>query len=163
MFNKLVDVLKEVFWLKKSAKKRKTTPKKKVLPKKRAPIKRAVKRVVPKPIIKPLKPKVPPKVKPLVIKEPKLPKVKTPLIDPDLTQVGVITHYFERIKVAIVHVSEGSVIIGDKIHIIGLKTKLMQKVWSMQIDRVDVKVAQKGQDIGLKIDKLVEVGDKVYK
>ena len=33
----------------------------------------------------------------------------------------------------------------------------------MQIESEDVKVAKKGQLIGLKVDKIVAVGDKVYK
>jgi putative protease len=60
-------------------------------------------------------------------------------------------------------VTKGTVLIGDKLTIIGPKTKLAQKVWSMQIESVDVKVAKKGQLIGLKVDKIVAVGDKVYK
>jgi hypothetical protein len=38
-----------------------------------------------------------------------------------------------------------------------------QKVWSMQIESKDVKVAKKGELIGLKIDKPVAPGDIVYK
>jgi hypothetical protein len=78
-------------------------------------------------------------------------------------KVGDITHYFDRIKVCVVKVTKGSVLIGDKLTIIGPKTKFVQKVWSMQIESLDVKVAKKGQLIGLKVDKLVAVGDKVYK
>ena len=33
----------------------------------------------------------------------------------------------------------------------------------LQIESEDVKVAKKGQLIGLKVDKIVAVGDKVYK
>jgi len=33
----------------------------------------------------------------------------------------------------------------------------------MQIESADVKVARKGQLIGIKVDKIVVVGDKVYK
>ncbi len=159
MFNKLVDVIKEVFWLKKTVKKRKSKVAKKVIAKKRPIPSRKIKR----PVVKAARPVKPTPVKIPKVKLVKVPKVKLPIIDPHLVQVGEITQYFERIKVAVVHVKEGSVIIGDKIHIIGVKTKVMQKVWSMQVDRQDVKVAQKGQEIGLKIDKAVEIGDKVYK
>ena len=85
------------------------------------------------------------------------------MIDPSLVETGVITHYFERIKVCVVQLTQGTVLIGDKLTILGPKTKFVQKVWSMQIESEDVKVAKKGQLIGLKVDKLVAVGDKVYK
>lgn len=87
--------------------------------------------------------------------------VKT--IDPSLAEVGIITHYFDRIKVSVVKLNQGTVLIGDKLTIWGDKTKFVQKVWSMQIESEDVKVAKKGQIIGLKVDKIVAVGDKVYK
>ena len=84
-------------------------------------------------------------------------------IDSSLAEVGVITHYFGRIKVCVVQLTQGSILIGDKLTIIGNKTKFIQKVWSMQIESEDVKVAKKGQLIGLKVDKIAAVGDKVYK
>ena len=84
-------------------------------------------------------------------------------IDPSLAEVGVITHYFDRIKVCVVKVTQGTILIGDKLTIVGRKTKFVQKVWSMQIESEDVKVAKSGQLIGLKVDKVVAVGDKVYK
>ena len=88
---------------------------------------------------------------------------KIVLPDPSLVLAGEITHYFDRIKVCVVKLTQGTVLIGDKLTILGPKTKFVQKVWSMQIESEDVKVAKKGQLIGLKVDKLVAVGDKVYK
>jgi hypothetical protein len=152
MFRKIVDVLKEVFWIKPSRRKPKSTRRKPV-PAKRKPVKK-----VPRPPVRP-KPKlsVPKKQAQQAAKS----VAKT--IDPSLTQAGVITHYFDRIKVCVVKLTQGTVLIGDKLTIIGPKTKFVQKVWSLQIESEDVKVAKKGQLIGLKVDKLVAVGDKVYK
>lgn len=162
MFNKLVDVLKEVFWIKTPrARKRpkgrttvkkitKKTAKKKTVRRLKAPAKKIVTSTtkpsakIPKPVDKPL-------------------KVKRPLIDPQLAQVGQITHYFERIKVCVVKITQGTILIGDRLTIVSGKTSFVQKVWSMQIESVDVKVAKKGQLIGLKVDKPVAVGDIVYK
>jgi len=148
MFQKIVDVLKEVFWIKTSRKKPKSAVRKKA--RKTVVKKSAVKKKIIKKIPKPATlPKA--KVKPAKI------------IDPSLVQVGEITHYFDRIKVCVVKLTQGTVLIGDKLTIIGPKTKFVQKVWSLQIESEDVKVAKKGQLIGLKVDKLVAVGDKVYK
>ena len=89
--------------------------------------------------------------------------MKKPLVDPSLVKVGEITHYFERIKVCVVKITQGTILIGDRVTIASAKSSFVQKIWSMQIESVDVKVAKKGQLIGLKVDKAVTVGDIVYK
>ena len=157
MFKKIVDVLKEVFWIKTPRKKassarRKVSKRKTVKPSK-------VKKTAKKTAVK-QQPKPAVKLQPKALKAP---KKAIKLVDPSLTQVGEITHYFDRIKVCVVSITQGSVLIGDKLTVIGPKTKFVQKVWSMQIESEDVKVAKKGQVIGIKVDKLVAVGDKVYK
>ena len=146
MLHKIVDVLKEVFWIKPSRKKKKPARRKPV--KKSAVKKKSVKKA----------PKVTPKSKGSA-----KPKSAVKMIDPSLIQVGEITHYFDRIKVCVVKVTQGTILVGDKLTIIGSKTKFTQKVWSMQIESEDVKVAKKGQLIGLKVDKVAAVGDRVYK
>ena len=154
LLNKLTDLIKEVFWLKKPAAKKRprSTPARRI-PKKKKVIKP---KPAPKPKIKPA-----PKVKSPKI--PAVPKKKTPVLDPSLVQVGEITHYFDRIKVCVIKITQGSILIGDRLTIKGPKTFFVQKVWSMQIESQDVKVAKKGQMIGIKVDKLVAVGDIVFK
>jgi hypothetical protein len=165
ILNKLSDVLKEVFWIRTSKKKSSSRPKKfakkktiKNLPKKSKPIPKKI------PIVK-----VPKEKKPLkLVKEAPLSKTpasrnKASQLDPNLVQVGEITHYFERIKVCVVKITHGTVLIGDKLTMVGPKNKFVQKVWSMQVESVDVKVAKKGQLIGMKVDKPVAVGNLVYK
>lgn len=147
MFRKIVDVLKEVFWIKTSRKRSKPSRRKTV---KKPTVKKKVVKAAKK---LPAKPKDRPKPASMALKT----------VDPSLVQVGVITHYFDRIKVCVVKLTHGTVLIGDKLTIYGAKTKFVQKVWSMQIESEDVKIAKKGQIIGLKVDKLVAVGDKVYK
>jgi len=148
MFRKLVDLLKEVFWIKPSRKKPKSSRRKSVKKPsiKRKTVKKAEKRE--KRALSPIK---------------KPAKSAAKKVDPSLDEVGVVTHYFDRIKVCVVNVTQGTILIGDKLTFLGPKTKFLQKVWSMQIESVDVKVAKKGQLIGLKVDKVVAVGDKVYK
>jgi translation initiation factor IF-2 len=150
MFHKIVDVLKEVFWIKPSRRKSKPSRRKK-----------AGKAAVKKP---PVKKKIVKKsVKPVAKAKTKPAPKALDVIDPALVQVGTVTHYFDRIKVCVVKLTQGTVLIGDKLTIQGAKTKFVQKVWSMQIESEDVKVARKGQIIGLKVDKIAAVGDKVYK
>lgn len=169
ILNKLSDVLKEVFWIK-TSKKRKATASKKTSKRKNT-VKKAVKKTVKKAVKKAVR-KPPVKVakevlkKEAVLKAPKLPKEpksKKNVLDPALVKTGEITHFFDRINVCVVKITHGTVLIGDKLTITGVKTHLVQKVWSMQIESQDVKVAKKGQLIGLKVDKPVAVGDIVYK
>lgn len=75
--------------------------------------------------------------------------------------IGKITHYFNKIQVAIIELTE-EIKIGDKIHIKGHNTDFEQDITSMQIDRVDVEKAKKGDAIGLKVDEKVREGDEVY-
>ena len=165
MFRKLVDVLKEVFWIKPSRKKPKTSRRKKASKAvvRKAPVKKKMSKMVPKSSAKRNVTKTLPQS--IEVKKSLRPAkgVAKETVDPSLLQVGVITHYFDRIKVCVVKLTQGTVLIGDKFTILGPKTKFIQKVWSLQIESEDVKVAKKGQLIGLKVDKLVVVGDKVYK
>ena len=158
MFGKLVDVLKEVFWIKPKKGRKKTSsklPVKRIVKKKKVKAKPPIKKIVKPPVSK---------VQPKSSKDVKKPiKIKKPLIDPQLAQVGVITHYFERIKVGVVKITQGTILIGDRLTIVTGKSSFVQKVWSMQIESVDVKIAKKGQLIGLKVDKPIVVGDIVYK
>lgn len=149
MLRKIADVLKEVFWIK--------GPRKKARPSRPGRRKKIKKTIVKKKLVrKPLT------VKPLKKPQPRAVKAK---FQPEtsLTELGVITHYFDRIKVCVVKLTQGTILIGDKLTIMGPRTKFVQKVWSMQIESRDVKVAKKGQLIGLKIDKVPVVGDKVYR
>ncbi|MGC8671850.1 MAG: U32 family peptidase C-terminal domain-containing protein [Candidatus Micrarchaeia archaeon] len=77
-------------------------------------------------------------------------------------EVGEITHYFDKIGVAIVKVTN-SIKVGDRISIKGKTTNFEQKVQSMQIEHVNVDEAGSGDEIGLKVDQQVREGDKVYK
>lgn len=77
--------------------------------------------------------------------------------------VGVITHYFSRIEVAVLKMEGAAIAVGDKIVIEGKATNFKQTVKSLQIESVDVKMAKKGKLVGMKIDKAARVGDKVYK
>ncbi len=77
--------------------------------------------------------------------------------------VGEITHFFSKIQVVVVKMTEGSIVVGDRIHIKGKNSDFVQKILSLQIESVDVKIARKGNLVGLKVEKTAQPGDKVYK
>jgi len=75
--------------------------------------------------------------------------------------IGKITHYFNKISVAIIELS-GALKVGDRVHIKGSSTDFEQDISSIQIEHEDMKKAKKGDAIGLKVDEKVREGDEVY-
>ena len=80
-----------------------------------------------------------------------------------MVRVGEITHYFDKIKVCVVRVDGVALVLGDKIMIKGKGTDLQQKVSSLQVESLDVKSAKKGQLVGMKVVRCVNVGDILFK
>ncbi|MBN1852649.1 MAG: hypothetical protein JW829_07985 [Pirellulales bacterium] len=78
-------------------------------------------------------------------------------------RVGRVTHYFGHIHVAAVEVTEGTLSIGDTIHIKGHTSDFTQTVDSMQLDGQDIDQATAGQDVGIVVADHVREHDVVYK
>jgi putative protease len=76
--------------------------------------------------------------------------------------IGKITHYFDKIGVGVIELSD-KLKIGETIRIIGGEVDFNQTVDSMQVDHKEVKEGKKGDSVGLKIDQKVHEGYKVYK
>ena len=77
-------------------------------------------------------------------------------------KVGVITHFFGKMKVGVVKLS-GVLSVGDNIRIIGGETDFDQSVQSIEVDKKKIKKAKKGDLVGLKFSQKVRKGYKVYK
>lgn len=78
------------------------------------------------------------------------------------TLVGTVTHYFRKIHVAGIDISD-RLAIGDRILIIGHTTALEQIVTSMELDHRQIDVAEAGQAVGIKVVDRVRKGDQVYR
>jgi translation initiation factor IF-2 len=76
--------------------------------------------------------------------------------------VGTVTHYFGNIQVAAIML-EGELKPGDTVHIEGHTSDFTQTVKSMQLDRKDVEVGRKGQEIAIKVKEHARPNDAVYK
>jgi len=77
-------------------------------------------------------------------------------------EIGKVTHYFSRIRVAGIELSD-ELAVGDTILIKGATTYFQQKVESMQLDQKDIEKGKPGQLIGVAVQEKVRPGDKVYK
>jgi len=78
-------------------------------------------------------------------------------------EIGVISHYFDKINVAAVEIMNGKLSVGDTIHIKGHTTDLTMTVDSMQIEHDEVDEAKKGDAIGIKVAEKVRQHDKIFK
>ncbi len=76
-------------------------------------------------------------------------------------RIGIITHVFDRIGVAIVYL-EDNLKIGDVIRISGKNAEFTQTVDSMQVDRQGIDSAQKGATVGIKVNDSVQEGDEIF-
>jgi putative protease len=77
--------------------------------------------------------------------------------------VGVVDHWYGRIKVAGVRITRQQLGVGDAIHIVGKTTDLTLTIPSMQIDHEAVLTASPGDKVGIKVPDRVRVGDEVYR
>jgi translation elongation factor EF-1alpha len=78
-------------------------------------------------------------------------------------KIGKVTHYYDKIGVAIVELST-SLSVGDKIKFSrGGEDSFEQGVESIQIEHEKLDSAKKGDVIGLKVEKEVKEGAEVYK
>jgi len=76
--------------------------------------------------------------------------------------IGIVTHYFPKVRAAVVKLKV-SLSIGARVKIKGHTTDFTQNVTSMQIDRVAINTAKRGDEIGLLVNSRARQHDVVYK
>jgi selenocysteine-specific translation elongation factor len=81
----------------------------------------------------------------------------------DYIKAGIITHYFDKIGVGVLVVTDETIKQGDKIRIGEFGVGVEQEVDSMQVEHDTVTEAKVGQEVGLKVATVVKKGDIVYK
>ena len=78
-------------------------------------------------------------------------------------KIGKVTHYYDKIKVAIVEL-DASLSTGDKVKFTrGGEDLFEQTVNSIQIEHKKIDSASKGDVVGLEVEKEVKEGAEVYK
>ena len=76
--------------------------------------------------------------------------------------IGKVTHYFDRVGVAIIDLLE-PLNVGDTIRIVGGEVDFTQEVESMEVEHEKIKSAKKGDSIGIKVAEKAKDGYSVYK
>jgi len=77
--------------------------------------------------------------------------------------IGKVTHYFDRIGVAVIKVDEGEVNVGDLLHFTHGDRDFYQKVNSLEVEKKPVDKIKTGEEAGLKVDMEVKPGDAIFK
>lgn len=85
-----------------------------------------------------------------------------PVVPANELKVGVVTHYYSHLSVAVVSVTDRPLRIGDRIHIKGHTSDFYQTVESMQIEHNAINAAEVGQTVGLKVTEHAREHDTVY-
>ncbi len=78
-------------------------------------------------------------------------------------EIGKITHYFSKIGVAAIEITDGGLAVGDTIHVTGHTSDFTQKVDSIQLDGKAVDRAAPGQSVGIKTPQHAREHDAVFK
>ena len=78
--------------------------------------------------------------------------------------MGKITHYYDKIQVAVVKLVSGDLKVGDKVKLIdSAGEEFEQEIKSMQIEHAKIEIAKKGDEFGLKVDTPVKAKSDVVK
>lgn len=78
-------------------------------------------------------------------------------------KIGVVTHFYGKIGVAAVDLTDGDLGVGDTIHVKGHTSDFEQTIESIQLEHATVEKATKGQVIGIKLKEPVRKKDVVFK
>lgn len=79
------------------------------------------------------------------------------------TKVGEVFHYYGKLGVAAIRLTDGALAVGDTIQVQGPSTNLTQAIDAMQIEHGSVARAEKGQEVGVKLKERARERDLVYK
>ena len=78
--------------------------------------------------------------------------------------MGEITHYYDKIGVAVVKIAGGDLKVGDKVKLVNSAgEEFEQEIKSMQIEHTEIEIAKKGDEFGLKVDTAVKAKSDVVK
>jgi translation elongation factor EF-1alpha len=78
-------------------------------------------------------------------------------------RIGVVTHYYNHLSVAIMRLESGTLRVGDMIHMRGQTTDFTQRVESLEVDHAPATEVRPSDDFGLKVIEHAREHDVVFK
>jgi hypothetical protein len=140
---------------KSKTKRKKTTPKRPAIRKKPVKVTKKSTKVARKPAATKVAKKPARKV---------VPASPPPPPPPPGERIGVVTHYYGHLSVAVVKLEPGTTLrVGDNIHVKGHTTDFSQPVESLQVAHAPVSEVSPDDDFGLKVKDHVREHDIVYR
>jgi len=94
--------------------------------------------------------------------KPQVAAARTPAAPPG-ERIGVVTHYYGHLAVAVIKLEGATLRVGDTIHIRGFTTDFSQRVESLQVEHESVPEVGPQDDFGLKVRNHVREHDVVYR
>ncbi|MEA1909595.1 MAG: translation elongation factor-like protein [Patescibacteria group bacterium] len=76
--------------------------------------------------------------------------------------IGKVTHYYDKIGVAIIELTD-TLKVGDKVTFAKGEDEKEQSVDSIQIEKASVDKAEKGTIVGVKTEEPIKEGSEVYR
>ena len=77
-------------------------------------------------------------------------------------EIGKITHYYNHLQVAVLKLND-SLKLGDRIHVLGHSTDLVERVTSMEVNHHVVVWVNPGEDVAIKVNEPVREHDVVFR
>ncbi len=78
--------------------------------------------------------------------------------------MGTVTHYFDKITVAVIKIEKGDLKVTDKVKLTDKEGhQFTQDVSSMQIEHANIDIAKAGDEFGLKVKKPLKQNSPVIK
>ena len=85
-----------------------------------------------------------------------------PVVPANELKIGVVTHYYSHLSVAVVSVTDRPLQVGDRIHVKGHTSDFYQTVESIQVEHESRPRAEVGQAVGLGVTDHAREHDVVY-
>lgn len=77
-------------------------------------------------------------------------------------QIGKVTHYYDKIGVAVIEIVKQSLKVGDTVKISGHDKEFTQTIDSLQVEHTQVSEVPVGESCGMKVTQPVKQGDVLY-
>ncbi|HVH67637.1 MAG TPA: hypothetical protein VM716_07210 [Gemmatimonadales bacterium] len=77
--------------------------------------------------------------------------------------VGTVVHYFKGPNVAVVHLTDGTLAVGDRIHFRGHTTDFTEQIASMEVNHQKVQLAKAGDEVAIQVTDRARQHDQVFK
>ncbi len=77
--------------------------------------------------------------------------------------VGTVVHYFKGPSVAVVRVTAGELVVGDRVRFHGHTTDFTEPISSMEVNHQKVQRAQTGDEVAIQVTDRTRQHDQVFK